>query len=498
MVRLHAGVTLGGNTWQSIVGAGPGADSARVAFTRLPSGLWQKKIRPSAYFGRRADTIQQLCFVLNGGPATDPWAREGKRRDAANNCQDFNVSFPIQGQIAGQPVLPVNIAPAGPIVLCSADSAILTAATSASARVQWRRDGQPLPADTFRTLVVRQFGTYSAVATSGDSLGQSNDVSITIRPPVTPPTATASFTCAGTASILTARGAQGNANYEWYDSDTSRTLLAMGAVFTTTPLQDTTLYYVLIRQDGCPSQRQGVVVEVAPAPDTPRFSGNSLLCAPGGAFSIQVLTLPPDPVVRWYADSLRRTLLDSGLIFQRSVSQTTRYWAEARLGFCRSATVPLTINVSPLPPAPAIRQQDTLLIAPSGYISYAWSFNGQPLPTTADTLGPQDEGLYSLVVVDTNGCASPAGTINYIRTQVAAALSGSVRAYPNPSADGIFQLLGVAPEVQVRVYNSTGAVVYQGKAAQGIDLSALPAGLYWALVAAGPKRIPLSLVKGVK
>ncbi len=478
IMRIHSGVTLNGNAWQSIVGAGLGADSARVAFSRLPNGLWQKKIKPSDYYGQRADTIQQLCFVLNGGPAANPWAREGKRQDAVTNCADFIISFPIQGQIAGQPALSINVTPAGPVVLCNGDSTVLTASTSTRARVQWRKDGLALPGDTFRTLTVSQFGNYSAIATSADSLGQSNDVSVVVRPPVTPPSAIATFTCAGNAATLTARGAQGNATYEWYDSDTSQTLLASGATFTTPPLLDTTVYFALIRQDGCPSQRQGVVVEVAPAPDTPRFSGTTLLCAPGGAFSLQVLTLPPDPVVRWYADSLRQSLIDSGLVFQRTVGQTTRYWAQARLGFCQSALVPVTITVAPLPALPLIRQQGNSLIAPRGYIQYTWSYNNQPLPAATDTLVPQNEGFYTVSITDTNGCRATSAAFNFIRVGLVKQNASTIVAYPNPSQAGFFTVRGISDSDHLEVYNAQGKCLYRARGTAELDLTAYPKGTY--------------------
>jgi hypothetical protein len=98
-VRLHAGVTIGGANFQNLVSAG--TDNPVTRFVPNPNGTATliKKILPTSYFSA-ATGITALNFVLNGGPAGDPFARIGKvcatNGDALPGAfGDFYFPFPI-------------------------------------------------------------------------------------------------------------------------------------------------------------------------------------------------------------------------------------------------------------------------------------------------------------------------------------------------------------------------------------------------------------------
>ncbi|MHB8390710.1 MAG: T9SS type A sorting domain-containing protein, partial [Acidobacteriaceae bacterium] len=85
-----------------------------------------------------------------------------------------------------------QIVPAGPVVLCAPDTAVLDASTG-FATYQWSRDGTLLNGATSQSVVARTSGNYSVEATnSAGCSGTSQSVSVTINPLPAQPVITAS------------------------------------------------------------------------------------------------------------------------------------------------------------------------------------------------------------------------------------------------------------------------------------------------------------------
>jgi hypothetical protein len=95
IVRLHGGVAVGGSRWQAVVGA-DGTNDATVGFTQNPNGTWSKTFTPATYFSAATGTIEELCFVLNGGSPANVWTNKGNYQDpATSTCGDVFIPFPI-------------------------------------------------------------------------------------------------------------------------------------------------------------------------------------------------------------------------------------------------------------------------------------------------------------------------------------------------------------------------------------------------------------------
>jgi hypothetical protein len=116
IVRLHSGVRIGinGTYWSNFVGAtGTPANNAITGFTRLPNGLWIKKIVPRTYYNVPVnDTVTGFSFILGGGPEGDVFSREGKLCDGgggpiAGGAGDFLI--PLAVPTIETPRLAVNI-----------------------------------------------------------------------------------------------------------------------------------------------------------------------------------------------------------------------------------------------------------------------------------------------------------------------------------------------------------------------------------------------------
>jgi len=115
-VRLHSGVTIGRNgvPFQRVVNAS-GATIDSTNFIQQSAGVWAKTFIPRRYFGLPAsDSVYALNFVLNGGPSSNPFAREGKvcgnnGQPATGAAGDFNFNLRVdltQARLSGSIVNP--------------------------------------------------------------------------------------------------------------------------------------------------------------------------------------------------------------------------------------------------------------------------------------------------------------------------------------------------------------------------------------------------------
>ena len=352
LLRLHAGITVNGGTWQNVVNAGPGANNAITGFTQLPNGSWRKKILPRAYFRAFSDQhIEQLCFVLNGGPDGTNWDNQGKRTDSATGtCIDFFVSFPLAGPITGQHTLLTTATANGPVNLCDGDTVTLTAIAPPGAQVSWYKDWVRIPGATSLTLIARESATYLALATDGDSSWTTNRIPVNIAQPIDAPRVDSipPPICAGTSARLVATNAN---HFRWYDSPTGQTVVDTTDTFITPHLSAPTTYYVSSHLGFCDGPRLAITVPVKAYPAMPQVSGDTVctgatvtLAATGGATGSQYA---------WYSDTLA-SAVQTGPSYTPAVTTNTTYYLIATDSGCKSRARVVPVAFLPPPPAPAV------------------------------------------------------------------------------------------------------------------------------------------------
>jgi len=100
--------------------------------------------------------------------------------------------------------------------------------------------------------------------------------------------------------------------------------------------------------------------------------------------------------------------------------------------------------------------------------SYAWSFNGSPIPNAASSslsnLDVDDIGVYKVTYTDPNGCMNTSADLS-----LSGAPSGDMWVYPNPNVgDFIVRFYNSSSEpATVNVYDSKGTKVYQRRVVTG-------------------------------
>jgi len=161
------------------------------------------------------------------------------------------------------------------------------------------------------------------------------------------------------------------------------------------------------------------------------------------------------------------------------------------------------ITVYPYPPPQGILQNGDTLFANAGAVSYQWYFNGD---TIAGATGYfyvfAQDGDYNVVATDANGCEVEAAVFDVVDVQDAAAETG-IEVYPNPVIDKliihdsrfrikatahedletggilIYDMLGTAVQMTVGIVSHTSGVCE-------IDISSLPAGMYYLEIISSP------------
>jgi uncharacterized repeat protein (TIGR03803 family) len=155
------------------------------------------------------------------------------------------------------------------------------------------------------------------------------------------------------------------------------------------------------------------------------------------------------------------------------------------------------VTVNPLPPAPTLTQQydhGVVLIA-SGSSSgiYYWTRNDEPLNIQADRITDAQEGLYQVYSIS-DGCRSAeAASLHVVITGNEPSVTNGVQVYPNPATDWLYiRLTQANVEGRVELYDTRGRYVAGAALSSvetGIDLRAVPAGLYVLMISQPAKVI---------
>ncbi|MFZ4785872.1 MAG: DUF7619 domain-containing protein, partial [Flavobacteriales bacterium] len=118
-------------------------------------------------------------------------------------------------------------------------------------------------------------------------------------------------------------------------------------------------------------------------------------------------------------------------------------------------------TLGPVEPV-ALDIADGLITATDGFESYTWYFQGAPIfDQTTSSLLPQEEGLYTIVAIDSDGCISTAD-ISYLGNLEF--YGATLEVYPNPTTDKV-NVTNPIPDGDtfLEIFNAHGQLVYREK-----------------------------------
>ena len=281
--------------------------------------------------------------------------------------------------------------------ICSGQNLTLSVPATTGATYQWSGPNgftstQQNPSIT--NVQTSATGMYNVTITANGCPGSSGSVQVTVNPSPAAPIASTLTPGVCKDSTATFQVTSAGTTFNWYATQTSTTILGTGTTFTSPPLTASTSYSVERVENGCPSQRTQVFVQVITAPDpTP---ANTQICA--GTTATINSNISNAFTVNWYDAPSATTPVFTGSIFTTpTLNSNTTYYAQTFVSGCPSARVPVTVTVVTPPTAPAVSgtticagQTATLnATAPSG-VTFAWFtaatggtavFTGNPFTT---------------------------------------------------------------------------------------------------------------------
>lgn len=295
------------------------------------------------------------------------------------------------------------------------------------------------------SISVNPTSNSSYTVTGTDANGCINtaisNVTITSAPNVTVNSQTI---CAGQSATLTGSGAS---TYSWNTGDAT-------ASITVNPTGTTTYTVTGSIGAGCENTAIATVtVNNLPVINT-TSSASSTVCSGSGV----TLTATGGNTYTWNTG-------DATDIISVNPSTTTTYTATGVDANGCSNTSSITVNVFPVN-TPTVSQAGNTLTA-SGAVSYQWYLDGNILPgETSSTLTATQNGSYTVVAVDANGCSATSAAvvvngigINEVTNTVATNI------YPNPTT-GVFAIeitLDAKNDYTIEISDVLGRVLYSEK-----------------------------------
>ncbi len=237
-------------------------------------------------------------------------------------------------------------------------------------------------------------------------------------------------------------------------------------------------------------------------PQSPEITGPDTVCV----YSEQTYWLPDSSgyVYTWAPDAGwgpggtagdTITLIAPGQGGTIAVHATINGTCEKRI----VSTETKTRDVYVLPaPDPAIQPVEDTLYTQRAYASYHWVLDGDTISgATGASHIVLENGFYSVIVEDENGCRDTSDTyeVNNVSVQDIHNAQGKVRIYPNPAHTIVY--VSASVPVNLLLSGIDGKQLLRREAADQIDISELPAGVYTLSVITADGRL-LQVEKLVK
>ncbi len=358
-------------------------------------------------------------------------------------------------------------------VLCPNSQVILQATVTGALSVQWQLNGLDLPGETADSLVATQAGNYQLIATN--DCGSVNTATVTLTAGVLPGVSmlspTSQVLCPGSQLVLNTAVTDA-LGIQWQLNGVDIGGAVSDSLTVTQPGN-----YTLIATNDCGSVTSAAVsVAAGQLPSATATASQTGFCQSDSALLTASATNATG--YQWQLN---------GVDIPGAINSS--YYASANGSYtvvvtnnCGSAASPgISITVNPAPAQPVITMSQGLLTSTAA-VSYQWYLNGNPVNgATAMTYLPLQDGIYTVMITDANGCTSLSTPFEVLGTGIAQHdPSSMVSVYPNPSAGELFVRLGSHGTGRVTILDLTGRVIAESAAGSllKLDISHLPAGSY--------------------
>ncbi|HYD21302.1 MAG TPA: T9SS type A sorting domain-containing protein [Flavipsychrobacter sp.] len=274
-------------------------------------------------------------------------------------------------------------------------------------------------------------GTITVYGVNSCGNGPSESITVSLMPV---PTATASGSltfCTGGSVNLLATPASG-VDYQWLQNNTPIPG-ATSASFQTTAAGS---YSVEISLGSCVDTSNTLIVAVNTPPVAGMTASGPLTFCEGDSV---VFTASPVTGVtyQWLLNNSPIAGANSGTYAALNSGQ---YSVRVTANSCSDTSAQSTVTVNSLPTA-TITQNGNTLSVPTGFVSYQWYLNGNPISgATSSTYNFTQNGNYYVIISD-GTCSGQSNTLIPVSVHTVGGEAAGLSIYPNPN-NGSFVLTG--------------------------------------------------------
>lgn len=454
------------------------SDSITVTINPLPT---------ISFSGNTTVCFGDTAFVTAGGGTTYTWNTGELVANIAVSpanttlyqvtVSDANTCVRSDSVLVTVNALPLVVA-TGADTICFGDSVSLGA--SGANTYLWS-NGAP-----FQNQIVfpPNSTSYTVIGTDTNGCSNTDSVFVIVNALPAPIISGPSQICEGSSGQFTASG---GVNYLWSNGGNTASIIV------TPPLGSYT-YAVTVTDGNTCSNSSSIPLTVVANP-TASVTGSTAVCIGSSA----TLTATGGGTYAW-----NTAATTAGINI--TPSSTTTYTVTVTNANGCTATATGTITVNPNPATPIITQSGNTLNATAGFATYQWYQTGNLIPgATSASFSPASDGVYTVVVTDTNSCTSASGDFDYRAVGIAGPRDsfGDAQVFPNPSQGSFSVLLNLdkGRELTFVVTDVVGHVLLQRtvKASVGpweekIALDQVAKGVYLLQVRSGSDQLVRKVV----
>jgi uncharacterized repeat protein (TIGR01451 family) len=167
---------------------------------------------------------------------------------------------------------------------------------------------------------------------------------------------------------------------------------------------------------------------------------------------------------------------------------------------CSSASSATAVTVNPNPPVPNITQVGTSLLS-DALTGNQWYLNSVLIPgATSQSYQPTQNGNYSVVITDANGCTASSAAFPFYMTGIETLSEDDVVIYPNPARDELIVQSSKFKVQSVEVVDVVGKVLQSQESRTrnqvNVNVSSLAPGIYFVRVKGEKGIVVRRVVKG--
>ncbi len=333
---------------------------------------------------------------------------------SAEGC--LSTATPVTVNITALPAAPLGTGAS----VCTGNTATLSA-TAGSGTLTWFADPSGSVSvgtgSSFTTPVLNQTTAYYVRETASGCQSPLTQVTATVNTLPSAPAGTASAVCAGSSVILNGFGSGGTLS--WFNVASGGTALGSGTNFNAGALAaGTYTFYVEENNANCSSARTPVAVLVNAAPAAPTAQNDGPACEGDDVF-LQASNVA-GASYSWSGPNGFSSNLQTLMILSSTAADAGVYTVSAIVNGCASAASSTTVTVNPLPQISGTISNNgplcegealTLTAAVVAGVTYEWTgpngFSSNQTTATISNVNEFDQqGFYTLIITDANGCSS--------------------------------------------------------------------------------------------